>query len=159
MVAASHPRLQSHLHHLGPQVGWIWLALGWLVLTSVPARVGMLLLARRFLLADLRPGRYPRASWMASRLWFVERLAELVHLESLAGTPWAARYARLMGHRIGDGTRLGTIPPPTSLVAVGESRPRSSQTSISTAGGSTGTSWLWASCGLATTPASEPVPC
>ena len=107
-------------NHPGPQAGWIWLALGWLVLTSVPARVGMLLIARRFLLADLRPGRYPRASWMASRLWFVERLAELVHLESLAGTPWAARYARLMGHRIGDGTRLGTIPPPTSLIAVGD---------------------------------------
>jgi len=44
-------------NHPGPQVGWIWVALGWLLLTSVPARVAMVLIARRFLLADLRPGR------------------------------------------------------------------------------------------------------
>ncbi len=106
--------------HPSPVVGWLWLALGWLLLTSVPARVGMILIARRLLLADLRPGRYARGSWITSRLWFVERLAELFHLDSLAGTPWAGRYSRLMGHRIGNDARLGTIPPPTSLIVVGD---------------------------------------
>ncbi len=105
---------------VGPQVGWAWLILGWLVFTSAPGRVGLVLAARRVLLADLKPGRYPRGSWVSSRIWFVERLAEIAHLESVAGTPWAVRYARIMGHSVADGARLGTLPPPTSLVRIGE---------------------------------------
>ncbi|MDQ6774755.1 MAG: amino acid adenylation domain-containing protein [Actinomycetota bacterium] len=110
----------DRIAHVGPQVGWAWLIVGWLVFTSAPGRVGLVLAARRLLLADLRPGRYPRGSWVASRIWFVERLAELAHLETLAGTPWAARYARIMGHSVAAGARLGTLPPPTSLVKIGE---------------------------------------
>ena len=110
----------DRISHVGPQVGWAWLILGWLVFTSAPGRFGIVLAARRVLLADLKPGRYPRGSWVTSRVWFVERLAEIAHLESLAGTPWAARYARIMGHSVGEGARLGTLPPPTSLVRIGE---------------------------------------
>ena len=79
----------------------------------------IVLAARRVLLVGLRPGRYPRRGWVTSRVWFVERLGEIAHLESLAGTPWALRYARIMGHWVGDGARLGTLPPPTSLVTIG----------------------------------------
>lgn len=107
---------------LGPQVGigWVWLIAGWLVLVSAPGRTLIVIVARRLLLAGLKPGRYPRNGWLACRIWFVERLAEICHLDALAGTPWAARYARLGGARVGPGARLGTLPPPTSLVSIGD---------------------------------------
>jgi non-ribosomal peptide synthetase-like protein len=104
---------------LSPHVGWIWLTAGWLVFVSAPGRALIVLVARRLLLARLRPGRYPRHGWLTARIWFVERVAEACHLQSLAGTPWALRYARIMGHRVGDGARLGTLPPPTSLITIG----------------------------------------
>jgi amino acid adenylation domain-containing protein len=104
---------------IGPQLGWVWLVAGWLMLSSAPGRSLLVLVARRGLLSGLRPGRYPRRSWLACRMWFVEALSEVCRLEKLAGTPWAGRYARLLGHRVGRGARLGTIPPATSLVTVG----------------------------------------
>ena len=103
----------------GPQVGWGWLAVVWLALCSAPARALIAVAARRLLLPDLREGRYPRRSWLACRLWFVERVGEICRLDSLAGTPWAARYARLTGHQVGPEARLGTLPPATSLVTIG----------------------------------------
>ena len=108
-----------HAGQIGPQVGWGWLIAGWLVFASAPGRATIVALARAGLLSGLTPGRYPRRSWLGCRMWFVERLAELCRLESLAGTPWAARYARLSGHRVGTGARLGTLPPATSLVSIG----------------------------------------
>jgi non-ribosomal peptide synthetase-like protein len=112
----------NHLHLLqvGPQVGWAWLIAGWLVFESAPGRALIVIVAQRLLLARVRPGRYPRHCGLTYRIWFVERLAEICHLEVLAGTPWAARYARLSGHQIGEGARLGTLPPPTSLVSIGD---------------------------------------
>ncbi len=73
----------------------------------------------RVLLGRLQPGRYPRRGWLTCRLWFVERLAEVCHLDRLAGTPWAARYARIGGAEVGEGARLGTLPPVTGLLSVG----------------------------------------
>ncbi len=67
----------------------------------------------------MRPGRYPRHGGLTCRLWFLERLAEAFRFDSLAGTPLAARYARLCGHQIGAGARLGTLPPVTSIVVIG----------------------------------------
>ena len=106
--------------HLGPAIGWGWLIAGWVVFLSAFGRASIVVLARRLLLPSLTPGRYPRRSWLTCRLWFLERLAEAFRSESLAGTPFAARYARLCGHHIGAGARLGTLPPVTSLVTVGE---------------------------------------
>ena len=103
----------------GPQVAWAALAVAWLLLCSAPARALIAVGARRVLLRDLRAGRYPRRSWLACRLWFVERVGEVCRLESLAGTPWAARYARLSGHEVGPDARLGTLPPASSLVSIG----------------------------------------
>ena len=105
---------------MGPQVGWGWLAAGWLLFASVPGRALLLASARRMLLGRMRPGRYSRHGSLMWRIWFIERLAQVAHLDLLAGTPWATRYARLAGHRVGDGARLGTIPSPTSLVRIGE---------------------------------------
>ncbi len=106
--------------HFGPQVGWGWLIAGWVLFSSPLARPLVMLPARRLLLGDLRPGRYPRNSWLASRLWFVERLAESFRSDVFAGTPWAARFARYAGHAVGVGANLATLPPSTGLVTIGE---------------------------------------
>jgi non-ribosomal peptide synthetase-like protein len=105
---------------LGPQVGWGWLVAGWLVFGSAAGRAGLVLIARRLLLARMKPGRYSRHGWLTARIWFLERLGEMLRSDGLAGTPFAARYARLCGHSVGVGARLGTLPPPASLISVGE---------------------------------------
>jgi len=106
--------------HLGPAVGWGWIIAGWLVFGSAVGRTLIVVAVRRLLLPKLEAGRYPRRSWLTCRLWFLERLAEAARSESLAGTPFADRYARMCGHPIGVGARLGMLPPVTSLVQVGE---------------------------------------
>jgi non-ribosomal peptide synthetase-like protein len=105
---------------LGPEVGWGWVIGGWLVFGTAVGRAAVVLLARRLLLPRLAPGRYPRHGWLMCRLWFLERLAKTFRSESLAGTPFAARFARLCGHRVGAHARLGTLPPITSLISIGE---------------------------------------
>ncbi|MHB8491210.1 MAG: non-ribosomal peptide synthetase, partial [Solirubrobacteraceae bacterium] len=105
---------------IGPQVAWPWLIGGWLLFASRPGRALIVAAARRLMLRGIAPGRYSRHGTLAWRIWFLERLADASHVEGLAGTPWAARYARIIGHRIGSGARLGTIPSPTSLVSIGE---------------------------------------
>jgi non-ribosomal peptide synthetase-like protein len=105
---------------LGPQVAWVWLIAGWAVFGSPLGRAMLVVFARRLLLVRLRPGRYSRHSWLMCRIWFVERMAETFRLERLAGTPFAPRYARLSGHRVGADARLGTLPPATGLVSIGD---------------------------------------
>jgi non-ribosomal peptide synthetase-like protein len=104
---------------LGPVVGWGWLIAAWLALASAPGRAMIVIAARWLLLRRLTPGRHPRHGGLTYRIWFVERLAEACNLDTLGGTPWAARYARLLGHDIAPGARLGTLPPPTGRVCVG----------------------------------------
>jgi non-ribosomal peptide synthetase-like protein len=104
----------------GPEVGWGWMIGGWLVFGTAVGRAAVVLLARRVLLPTLAPGSYPRHGSLMCRLWFLERLAEAFRSESLAGTPFAARFARLCGHRVGAHARLGTLPPITSLISIGE---------------------------------------
>jgi non-ribosomal peptide synthetase-like protein len=104
---------------VGPRIGWVALLVGWLVISSPPGRAAIVATARRTLLGRLRPGRYPREGWVSWRLWFVHRLGEAMHLESVAGTPWAARYARMCGVEVGPGARLGTLPPPSCLLQIG----------------------------------------
>ncbi len=82
-------------------------------------RTGLVLTAKRVLLPHLQPGRYPRYSWLACRVWFLDRLAEVCGLGRLAGTPWAARYARMIGAEVGADARLATVPEPTALVHIG----------------------------------------
>src|SRR4029077_11119100 len=87
---------------------------------NVPGRALVLTAVKRILLPrGVRPGRYPRHSWLTLRLWFLERLSDSFRSETLAGTPFAARWARMCGHRVGKGARLGTMPPVTSLATIG----------------------------------------
>jgi non-ribosomal peptide synthetase-like protein len=103
----------------GPRVGWAAMVAGWLVVSSPPGRAAIVIVARRVLVGRLQPGRYPREGWFSCRFWFVHRLGEILHLDAIAGTPWAARYARLCGTEVGPGARLATLPPPTGLVRIG----------------------------------------
>jgi non-ribosomal peptide synthetase-like protein len=102
-----------------PQVPWPWLLCAWLVLATPMGRTGIVLGAKRLLLPRLTPGRYPRHSSLACRIWFLERLTEVCHLGRLAGTPWADRYARLLGAEVGADARLGSVPLPGALVHIG----------------------------------------
>jgi non-ribosomal peptide synthetase-like protein len=102
-----------------PHVGWGLLIGAWFALASPLGRVGIAAVARRLLLPRLRPGRYPRDSWLACRVWFLERLGEFCHLDRLAGTPAAARYARMIGAEVGPDARLASMPSLASLVRVG----------------------------------------
>jgi non-ribosomal peptide synthetase-like protein len=106
-------------YHVGPQLGWEWIIAGWFALSNVGTHALISALARRTLLRGIRPGRYPRNDWTSFRIVLVERIADRCRLNSLAGTPWAARYARLTGHEIGAGARLGTLPPASSLARIG----------------------------------------
>ncbi len=103
-----------------PHVPWVWLALAWTALGSPPARTAMQVLLARALLRDLRPGRYSRYSWLACRLWFVDRLADFTRTDRFGGTPWADRYARLVGTDVGAGARLATVPPAGALLHIGD---------------------------------------
>jgi non-ribosomal peptide synthetase-like protein len=103
-----------------PHVGWLWLGVAWVGLASPPARIALQLVCTRVLLRDLRPGRYSRYSSLAARLWFVDRLAEVTRFNRLGGTPWADRYARLVGADVGQGARLATVPPAGSLLHIGD---------------------------------------
>jgi non-ribosomal peptide synthetase-like protein len=103
-----------------PHVGWLWLGVAWVVLASPPARIALQLVCTRVLLRDLKPGRYSRYSSLAARLWFVDRLAEATRFNRLGGTPWADRYARLVGADVGKGARVATVPPAGSLLHIGD---------------------------------------
>ena len=103
----------------GPTIAWPALVLSWLLFVSSPGRALIIIAARRALMRGVVPGRYPRRSWLGLRIWFLERLAERLHVARLAGTPWAARMARLTGHPVGEKASLATLPSPTALVRIG----------------------------------------
>jgi len=102
-----------------PHVGWLWLGAAWVLLASPPAHIALQCICTRVLLGDLKPGRYSRYSSLAARLWFVDRLAEVTRFNRLGGTPWADRYARLVGADVGEGARLATVPPAGALLHIG----------------------------------------
>ena len=102
-----------------PHVSWVGLLAAWALLASPPAHVALQFVATRVLLRGVKPGRYSRYSSLTARLWFIDRLAEVTRYERLGGTPWAARYARLVGAKVGDGARLATVPPAGALLTVG----------------------------------------
>ncbi len=103
-----------------PKLGWVAIVAGWLAVSSAPGRSLLLAASRWLLLRRMVPGRYPRQGWLACRVWFVERFADVLGIQALAGTPWAARCARWFGAEVGGGARLASVPSPTALVRVGD---------------------------------------
>ncbi len=110
----------NDLFGVGTRLAWPALIVGYLLFISAAGRTLIVAAARRLLLGGLKPGRYPRHSWMACRVWFVDRLAEVLRVNRVGGTPWAPRLARLLGAEVGTGVHLGTLPSPASLIRVGD---------------------------------------
>lgn len=104
--------------HMPVAPWWLLISL-WVLLASTPGRALLVMGVRRALLPRLRPGRYPRHSSVGWRLWFVERLADLFHIDHFSGTPWAGRVARWSGFDVHPSARLATVPPPSGLVRIG----------------------------------------
>jgi non-ribosomal peptide synthetase-like protein len=102
-----------------PHVAWIWLILGFGVLGSRPGRLAVLICASRLLTRGVAPGRYRRDSWLAWRLWFLCSLSEICGSDRVGGSPFAARYARLLGAQVAAGARLGTVPSAGALLTIG----------------------------------------
>lgn len=102
-----------------PTLAWPWLVVLWLAFLSTPGRVLQVAAARWLLLRRLVPGRYPRRSWLGTRVWFIDRLADQLGIAQYGGTSWACAIARLTGAKVGAGASLGVIPSPAGLVSVG----------------------------------------
>ncbi|KAK6606486.1 AMP-binding enzyme [Botrytis cinerea] len=93
--------------------------LGWLALVSIPGRVIMSAVAVRLITAGMSPGQYRRGGSIHLRLWAAERLVTLNHINSIAGTHWSRRYARLLGCQVGRDVQLHSLPPVTGLATFG----------------------------------------
>ena len=103
-----------------PHTSW-WVILGaWLALASTPGRVLACGLSARLFTLRLRPGSYRRGGWTHLRLWTAERLVGAFSLASVAGTPLAPRYARLLGCRVGHDVHLHALPPVTGMAVFGD---------------------------------------
>ena len=99
---------------------WIPLAVGWVVLFSLPGRVLLTALGVRLLTARLRPGRYLRGGWTHLRVWAADRLIILQRLDLLWGTPMAPTFPRLLGTSVGRDAHLHHQPSVTGLVTLGD---------------------------------------
>ncbi|MGW1175620.1 Pls/PosA family non-ribosomal peptide synthetase [Kitasatospora sp. NPDC002543] len=102
-----------------PHSSWWPVGAGLLLLYSAPGRTLLAATGARLLTARIRPGSHPRGGHVHLRLWAAERYTALFGTAALAGTPWAPRYARALGCRVGPGVRLHTLPPVTGLARLG----------------------------------------
>ncbi|WP_049661445.1 phosphopantetheine-binding protein, partial [Kitasatospora sp. MY 5-36] len=108
----------SHLAW-APHSSWWPVGAGLLLLYSAPGRTLLAAAGARLLTARIRPGSHPRGGHVHLRLWAAERYTALFGTAALAGTPWAPRYARALGCRVGPGVQLHTLPPVTGLARIG----------------------------------------
>ena len=109
-------------------VQWLGIFVTYLLLTggglSFFAELGVLLLVyvainavtaavavagKWLILGRTKPGRYPLWGVYYYRWWLAQRLAPLVHVKWLQGSPAIAIYLRLMGARIGRDTIISDI--------------------------------------------------
>ncbi|RKT20144.1 non-ribosomal peptide synthetase-like protein [Streptomyces sp. 1114.5] len=102
-----------------PHSSWWPVAAGLVLFYSAPGRTLLAAVGARVFTAGIRPGSHPRGGHVHLRLWAAERYTALFATAALAGTPWAVRYARALGCRVGEGVRLHTLPPVTGLARLG----------------------------------------
>ncbi|WP_306208819.1 Pls/PosA family non-ribosomal peptide synthetase [Actinoplanes sp. RD1] len=102
-----------------PHVSWWWVAAGWVLLFSPPARIGLAAGVARLLLRGVRPGDHPRGGSVHLRLWAAERFAELTGATGVAGASWMITYARLLGAQLGPDVDLHAAPPVTGMLKLG----------------------------------------
>ncbi|MDP4021817.1 amino acid adenylation domain-containing protein [Methylobacterium sp. NEAU 140] len=78
-----------------------------LVYIGINAVTAMIAVAGKWIvLGRTKPGRYPLWGVYYYRWWLAQRLAPLVHIKWLQGSPAIAIYLRLMGARIGRDTLI-----------------------------------------------------
>ncbi|MEV4108334.1 Pls/PosA family non-ribosomal peptide synthetase [Nonomuraea sp. NPDC049695] len=102
-----------------PTLSWWWVTLGALLFVTPAGRMGLSAATARLLLRGVRPGSHPRGGSVHLRLWFAERLAERLGVPDLAGAPYLAWYARLLGAHVGSDADLHSPPPITGLLKLG----------------------------------------
>ncbi|MGI5283290.1 Pls/PosA family non-ribosomal peptide synthetase [Nonomuraea polychroma] len=102
-----------------PALSWWWVALGGLAFVTPMGRMGLSAAVARLLLRGVRPGSHPRGSGVHLRLWFAEQFAARLGVPDLAGAPWMAWYARLLGAKVGVDADLHSPPPVTGLLRLG----------------------------------------
>ncbi|WP_313823480.1 Pls/PosA family non-ribosomal peptide synthetase [Citricoccus sp.] len=95
------------------------IVVAWVVLFSLPSRILFAVGSARLLTLGISPGTYQRGGWAHLRLWAAERVVTFGKLEPIMGTPLGIRYARMLGNTIGQGVYLGSMPPVTGLMTVG----------------------------------------
>ncbi|MGW2693557.1 Pls/PosA family non-ribosomal peptide synthetase [Streptomyces sp. NPDC001296] len=103
-----------------PHTAWWLVVVGWVVLFSAPARCLIGAGLARALAGSIAPGAHPRGGRVHLRLWSAERAVAAFGVPSLLGTPWAARYARLVGCTTGRDVHLHAMPPVTGLAELGD---------------------------------------
>lgn len=103
-----------------PTISWWWVAASWLVFVSPWGRMGISVVAARFLLRGVRPGSYPRSGKVHLRLWLAEQIADMAGAVSLASAPWVPYYARALGVKMGKNVDLHSVPPVTGLLRIAE---------------------------------------
>ena len=94
--------------------------MAWLVLMSVPGRVALTATGVRVLRWRIKPGEYRRGGVVHLRLWAGAAVAASFGIGAISGTHWAARYARLLGCRVGRDVGLHADPPVTGMAAFGD---------------------------------------
>ena len=116
----------ADLGRLGWRSDWLpyvpvpGLVVAWLVLMSVPGRLMLTTIGVRVLRWRIRPGEYRRGGLTHLRLWACAAVAATFGAANVAGTHWAARYARLLGCRLGHDVELHADPPVTGMAAFGD---------------------------------------
>ncbi|QWF85175.1 Pls/PosA family non-ribosomal peptide synthetase [Amycolatopsis sp. CA-230715] len=102
-----------------PQVPWWLVGTAWVVLFSPTGRMFVAAGGARLLRGRVRPGDYRRGGRTHLRLWAAERFVGAFGPGAIAGTPLAARYARLLGCEVGRDLDLHALPPVTGLAKFG----------------------------------------
>ncbi|GAA1956152.1 Pls/PosA family non-ribosomal peptide synthetase [Kitasatospora viridis] len=117
-VAAVDNLMGGHLAW-APKTPWWLIITGLLLFASLPGRLLLTGVGVRVLTARLRPGSYPRGGLSHLRLWAAERVVTAFGATQLVGTPWAGRYAKLLGCKVGKGVHLHALPPVSGLASFG----------------------------------------
>ena len=102
-----------------PSLPLVYVVVIWLLVASLPGRILTMAALKKALLGRVKAGRYPRGGRVHLSIWLLERVAETCGLDVTCGTPWAARYARLMGARVDKDVSLATEPPVIGMFEVG----------------------------------------
>jgi non-ribosomal peptide synthetase-like protein len=106
-------------HPLASPVSWWVIGVGYLLLSSAPGNVMVVMLGVRLLRIGITPGSHRRGGRVHLQLWACEQLVTVFGIRSLGGTRWAALYARAIGCRVGRNVDLRTTVPVTGWATLG----------------------------------------